>query len=325
MLHKKYLKLIFPHIILCFLVTNNLSFASTLNSTQEPNHFSNAKKLLEKSNLTQQQSSQAILEANTIRKKILSLRSEIRKSSDKKEQKTLTLLANKLTADLKINQAKGSDLRKEKQQLKEHALSSLEEGMVEKWGANIKNRNPILMGDSTALFFAHNTKFRSIHPKMLNKMGSELENRHVPDTPQDMSLLVPALAGQNAPPELDISSFQLSREQTYFSHIEVKVSDKPSDNGTDLLVPPNTIHKWLLMLSDINGKPIEKADIDIVGHMPGHVHGLPTQPRVTKEISPGIYQVEGVKFQMKGWWVMQFNIESKNDNKADAVIFNLVL
>ena len=64
--------------------------------------------------------------------------------------------------------------------------------------------------------------------------------------------------------------------------------------------------------------------------MPGHVHGLPTKPRITQEIEPGVYIVDGVKFQMKGWWVMKFVLlphkEIKQDKtQADFFTFNLVL
>jgi len=160
---------------------------------------------------------------------------------------------------------------------------------------------------------------------MLNKMGTPTDEVNENAFHREMSLLVPALATQNAPPDLDISSFQISREQRYFAHIEVKPDQQfQPDRGNALLVPPNKIHKWLLLLNDLHGEPVTDANIEIVGHMPGHVHGLPTQPRVTGELSPGVYLVEGVKFQMKGWWVMQFNL-LENDDKRDSITFNLVL
>jgi hypothetical protein len=87
--------------------------------------------------------------------------------------------------------------------------------------------------------------------------------------------------------------------------------------------PLNQIHDWRLVLSQLDGQPLSGAKIDIEGHMPGHVHGLPTQPRVTEEIAPGVYRVQGVKFQMTGWWVVTFNISANQFD--DAVTFNIRL
>lgn len=306
------------------LILGTTAFATDsqqLNNAQE--HFAAANSALESANQTKIDASQSLLDANKVRKEIIAIRAQIRKSKNAEEKKKLSNSADELTEKLKTLQSQGGTLREEKKALDKKALNYFEQGFVNAWGEKIRNRSPILMGDSTTLFFAHNTTFRSVHPNMLNKMGSASENRPKPKTSEEMSLLVPSLAGQNAPPELDISSFQLSREQQYFSHIEVK-SDTGDSDSTAYLVPPNTIHKWLLMLSDLNGNAIENATIDILGHMPGHVHGLPTQPRVTKELSPGIYLVEGVKFQMKGWWVMQFDITSAKAKK-DSIVFNLVL
>ena len=36
--------------------------------------------------------------------------------------------------------------------------------------------------------------------------------------------------------------------------------------------------------------------------MPQHGHGLPTRPRVTRSLGEGIYEIEGVRFNMGGWW-----------------------
>jgi hypothetical protein len=57
--------------------------------------------------------------------------------------------------------------------------------------------------------------------------------------------------------------------------------------------------------------------------MPQHGHGLPTQPQVTQSLGNGDYLVEGMKFQMAGWWVVDFNIDSAG--QRDNVRFNLIL
>ena len=57
--------------------------------------------------------------------------------------------------------------------------------------------------------------------------------------------------------------------------------------------------------------------------MPQHGHGLPTQPRITDDQGNGEYLVEGMKFQMPGWWTLSFHITA--DDQSDSVTFNLVL
>jgi hypothetical protein len=56
--------------------------------------------------------------------------------------------------------------------------------------------------------------------------------------------------------------------------------------------------------------------------MPGHAHGLATQPAVSGEVAPGVYRVDGMKFQMSGWWVIDFNVE--HGGGKDTVRYNLV-
>lgn len=308
-----------PIILSLLLSTCICTTSLAITTSDKSNYFSQAEKVLQASEQAKQQSREAMLAANRLRKRVIAERSKIRKAQTPEEKQALAATADELTQELNTLQERGASLRDKEKQQEKHALDLLELGLINEWGEHIRSRNPILMGDNTTLFFAHNTQFRSVHPNMLNKMGSA-EDVRVEKT-EDMSLLVPALAGQNAPPELDISSFQISREKKIFSHIEVKSND---NDPLSALVPPNEIHSWLLMLSDIHGNPVEQAKIDVIGHMPGHVHGLPTQPRVTREIAPGIYVVDGMKFQMKGWWVMQFTIEAERFS-PDAVTFNLVL
>lgn len=69
--------------------------------------------------------------------------------------------------------------------------------------------------------------------------------------------------------------------------------------------------------------PVEHASIIVDGGMPQHGHGLPTRPRVTRELGAGVYQVEGVKFNMGGWWELKFRIDSEAG--TDSVTFNLDL
>lgn len=78
-----------------------------------------------------------------------------------------------------------------------------------------------------------------------------------------------------------------------------------------------------LLLRGADGAPVDGATITIDGGMPEHGHGLPTQPRVTQSLGGGAYRVEGLKFNMGGWWELRFRIRSAAG--ADSVTFNLDL
>jgi hypothetical protein len=88
-------------------------------------------------------------------------------------------------------------------------------------------------------------------------------------------------------------------------------------------VPVNQMHQWTLHVESADGKPVENATIGVDGDMPQHGHGLPTSPRVTKYLGNGDYLVDGMKFQMGGWWLMDFTIRS--NDQTDAVHFNMML
>jgi hypothetical protein len=76
-------------------------------------------------------------------------------------------------------------------------------------------------------------------------------------------------------------------------------------------------------IADAAGRPIEDATITIDGGMPEHGHGLPTRPRMTRALTAGAYEVEGVRFNMGGWWEFKLTITSARG--TDTVTFNLAL
>ena len=88
-------------------------------------------------------------------------------------------------------------------------------------------------------------------------------------------------------------------------------------------IPINKLHTWTLHLQTPDGKPVENAQISLDGDMPQHGHGLPTRPQVTEYQGDGNYKVEGLKFQMGGWWVIDFSI--KANGQTDTVRFNTML
>jgi hypothetical protein len=88
-------------------------------------------------------------------------------------------------------------------------------------------------------------------------------------------------------------------------------------------VPVGRLHTWTLHVATPDGQPVTDAVIQLDGDMPEHRHGLPTRPRVTRHLGNGDYLVEGIKFQMGGWWVMDFKIAA--GARADSVRFHLQL
>lgn len=117
----------------------------------------------------------------------------------------------------------------------------------------------------------------------------------------------------SAPSDLDISTTRESDQGLF------RVSYTPS-TGT---IPVNEMHEWTLHVEHADGTPVEDATITVDGDMPEHGHGLPTSPRVTRNLGNGDYLVEGLKFQMGGWWLMDFTITAKG--QTDAVHFNMML
>lgn len=115
------------------------------------------------------------------------------------------------------------------------------------------------------------------------------------------------------PADLDYSTVRLT-EQGLF-----EVGYTPDQTP----IPVNQIHSWTLHVETAAGEPVVDADILVGGDMPQHGHGLPTQPQVTGYLGDGDYLLEGVKFQMGGWWVMDFTIHS--GDQTDTVRFNFVL
>jgi hypothetical protein len=88
-------------------------------------------------------------------------------------------------------------------------------------------------------------------------------------------------------------------------------------------IPVNQMHQWTLHVETADGQPVENATISVDGGMPQMGHGLLTQPRVPKYLAKGDYLVEGVKFEMAGWWLMDFTITT--NGQTDTVQFNMVL
>lgn len=83
------------------------------------------------------------------------------------------------------------------------------------------------------------------------------------------------------------------------------------------------LHSWKIQVVTANGTPVDSAKITVDGGMPQHGHGLPTRPLVSKSLDDGNYLVEGMKFNMGGWWVVKFQVAGAQG--SDVVTFNLKL
>jgi hypothetical protein len=86
---------------------------------------------------------------------------------------------------------------------------------------------------------------------------------------------------------------------------------------------PRQMQTVRVVVRDADGRSIDEAQISIDGGMPQHGHGLPTRPRVTRNLGDGVYEIEGVRFNMGGWW--EFRVAIAGSRGADTVTFNLDL
>lgn len=117
----------------------------------------------------------------------------------------------------------------------------------------------------------------------------------------------------HAPAELDYSRTRASEGGRYRATI------RPQGDS----IPQGRLQRWTLHLETAAGAPVDSAAVAVDGGMPQHGHGLPTRPRVTRSLGNGDHLVEGMKFNMGGWWVVTFRVGAAAG--ADSVVFNLKL
>ena len=86
---------------------------------------------------------------------------------------------------------------------------------------------------------------------------------------------------------------------------------------------PRKMYTLQAVVADADAQPVANASVSIDGGMPQHGHGLPTRPRVTKNLGNGWYEVNGVRFNMGGWWELKLTITTPAG--TDTVTFNLAL
>ena len=115
------------------------------------------------------------------------------------------------------------------------------------------------------------------------------------------------------PKDLDYSRTRTSESGLYRATI------KPRGDS----IPQGKLHSWVLHVETASGAPVDGCEITVDGGMPQHGHGLPTKPRVTRNLGDGDHLVEGMKFNMGGWWVVKFHVASSSG--TDSVVFNIKL
>ena len=85
----------------------------------------------------------------------------------------------------------------------------------------------------------------------------------------------------------------------------------------------NRIHAWVVHVADADGQPVDGAELAVSGGMPAHDHGLPTAPRMTRNLGGGNYLVEGMKFHMGGAWEVVVTVTGAEG--VDTVTWRLEL
>ncbi|MFT6583852.1 MAG: hypothetical protein ACJAU6_004311 [Alphaproteobacteria bacterium] len=157
--------------------------------------------------------------------------------------------------------------------------------------------------------FAHDgshDETQGITPK-ISKMGA-LHHGAKSNTPERGKM-----GRDEIPKNLDKSSSKFTNNKVF----------KTSLTARETPISINVMQAWVLKVSYPDDHSVDDAKIIIFGGMPTHGHGFPTAPRVTKNLGRGEYLIEGVQFNMPGWWEMKFQISDGRQN--DTVIFNLVL
>lgn len=153
-----------------------------------------------------------------------------------------------------------------------------------------------------------------------NTGGSNVSGLRPMPVPPDLARVIAAAlvaatltACVARPPELDLSLRHASAQ----GHFVVRM--EPPSSAAAI----NQMHAWQVELRTPDGAPVRGARIAVDGGMPEHGHGLPTRPQVTRELQPGTYLVEGMKFSMAGWWELKLAIASTA--ASDTVVFNTLV
>lgn len=140
-------------------------------------------------------------------------------------------------------------------------------------------------------------------------------------------LLVGALPGFSA-----LEGSEAGKEQTQVIPVDLDIRKEVLSQGGAYkvaykivgdAVPSDKLHDWLLTLTDAAGNPVEGVHVEITSFMPAHQHGAKTLPQMTQHLRQDKHLVEGMYFNMKGWWVTRITI--KRGDLVDNADFNVVI
>jgi hypothetical protein len=87
-------------------------------------------------------------------------------------------------------------------------------------------------------------------------------------------------------------------------------------------LPVEQLHSWTVRLSDRKHAPVTHARIKVSGDMPEHGHGLPTMP-VAVNRGRGVYQLQGMMFQMPGRWYVQLDVRTATRHDTIRIAFTI--
>ena len=128
-----------------------------------------------------------------------------------------------------------------------------------------------------------------------------------------VTLLTGCMLFSRAPQDLDYSRTRVSEAGIYRGTI------LPQGDS----IPQGRLQRWTLHLETAGGTAVDSATILVDGGMPQHGHGLPTKPVVTRHAGNGDHVVDGLKFNMGGWWIVKFRVSSSAG--SDSLVFNVKL
>jgi cytochrome c peroxidase len=88
-------------------------------------------------------------------------------------------------------------------------------------------------------------------------------------------------------------------------------------------VPLRTPHAWRLHVATKEGQTFLPRQLVVNGGMPGHAHGFPSKPSVTRLIDDGVFLVEGITFNMPGRWLFKVAVVGPQGSDTGEVAFQV--
>jgi len=95
------------------------------------------------------------------------------------------------------------------------------------------------------------------------------------------------------------------------------------DDGAGSQPVTGRYQRWIVHVQNAVKQEVYPATIAVTGGMPGHGHGLPTQPQVTQYLGSGQYLMEGLKLSMRGQWILGFYIAAADGTDTVEIAFDV--